>query len=230
MKPFAIVISTVGVLAILVPAPVSAQQTDLKAFTAEVGSLLRFRQFSDATTLGRGGVELGVQLTPADEAKPSWGGLSLDQTDALPGVVARVGVSNRVDIGAWGQVNNRSNYAVAGIDSKILLLKEGPGRPVSVAIRPSVGALIGPSEVWAAHASIDLSASRTFGRVSPYVGVATTGSLAVERSPNLDLDPATADGSLAYAGLTYRWRALTIAAEAEKGDAVRYGVRIGTRF
>ena len=230
MKPFSTVISTVGILAILVPAPASAQQTDFKAFTAEVGSLLRFRQFSDATTLGKGGVELGVQLTPSDDAKPAWDGLLLDQSHALPGVVARVGVSNRVDVGAWGQVNSRSNYAVAGVDSKILLLKQGPGRPVSVAIRPSIAALVGPSEVWAAGASIDLSASRTIGRFSPYVGVATTGSLAVERSSTLDLDPATADGSLSYAGLSFRWRALAMSAEVEKANAVSYGFRVGTRF
>lgn len=230
MKPFPIVIGTLGILAILVPAPASAQQTELKAFTAEVGSLLRFRQFSDATTLGRGGVEIGVQFSPGDDANPAWDGLSLDQSRALPGVVARFGVGDRVDIGAFGQINSRSDYAVAGIDSKILLLEQGPGRPVSVAIRPSITALLGPTEVWAASAGIDFSASRTIGRLSPYVGVATTGSVAVERSSALDLDPATADRSLAYAGLSYRWRALAMSAEVEKADAVSYGIRVGTRF
>ena len=66
--------------------------------------------------------------------------------------------------------------------------------------------------------------------MSPYVGVATTASLAVERSKEVDLDPATAEGSLAYAGLPYRWRALILSAEAEKGALISYGFRIGTRF
>ena len=93
-----------------------------------------------------------------------------------------------------------------------------------------MAALIGPSQVWAANASIDFSASRTMGAFSPYVGVATTGSVAVERSRDLDLDPATADRSVSYAGLAYRWRGLSLAAEVENTDVVRYGFRLTTRF
>ena len=230
MKPFSIAISAVGIVAILVPAPARAQQADLKTFTSEVGSLLRFRQFSDAAPLGKGRVELGVQFASAEDAKPAWTTLSLDQSTTLPAVVARVGVGHRVDLGAWGGINTRSNYAVAGIDTKILLLKQGPSMPVSVAIRPSVTALIGPSEVWAGGAGIDFSMSRAIGNLSPYVGVATTGSLAAERVKDLDLEPATAHGSLSYAGVTYRWRRLGVSAEVEKADRVSYGVRIATRF
>jgi hypothetical protein len=74
------------------------------------------------------------------------------------------------------------------------------------------------------------TAGRSFGAVSPYIGVATTATLAVERSNDVDLDPATADGSAAYAGLSYRWRALVLSAEAEKNVLVSYAFRIGTRF
>ena len=235
MKPFSIAISTLGILAILAPAPAGAQQFDLgpgltkdefKDFTAEVGSLLRFRQFGDAATLGRHRVDLSVQFasTPVDDPAQAW------NNNAIPGVVARFGVSERVDMGAWGRYDSRSNYGVAGVDTRIALLTEGPGRPVSVTIRPSIATLVGRSEVWAANASIDLSVSRTVGHLSPYVGVATTGSVALERSTDLDLDPAFAERSLAYAGLTYRWRTLSVSAEVEKAAVVSYGLRIGTRF
>jgi hypothetical protein len=235
MKPFSIAISTLGILAILVPAPARAQQFDLapgltkaefKDFTVELGSLLRFRQFGDAETLGRRRVDLSVQFagTPIDDSTQTW------NNSAIPGVVARFGVSDRVDLGAWGRYDSRSNYGVAGVDTRIALLTQGPGRPVSVTIRPSLTSLIGRSEVWAANASIDLSISRTVGHLSPYVGVATTGSVALERSNDLDLDPAFAERSLAYAGLSYRWRTLSLSAEVEKAAVVSYGVRIGTRF
>jgi hypothetical protein len=230
MKPFSIAMLTAGMLTILVPSEARAQQADFQTFTAGVGSILRSRQLSDATPLGKGRVEFGVQLTPEDDAKPAWNGVTLDASTELPAVVARVGVGRRVDVGAWGRINTRSDYAVAGIDTRILLLRQGPSMPVSVAIRPAVAALIGPSQVWAANASIDFSASRTIGAFSPYVGVATTGSVALERSRELDLDPATADRSLSYAGLTYRWRRLGLSAEVEKAADVTYGLRVTTRF
>ena len=230
MKRFPIVISAMAIMAVLVPASARAQQAEFKDFTAGVGSILRFRQFGDAATLGKGRVELGVQLTSADDAEPAWNGLALDQSSELPGVVARVGVGNRVDVGAWGRLNTESDYAAAGIDTKIMLMKQGPASPVSIAIRPSISALIGPSEVWAGNASIDFSVSRAIGNLSPYVGVATTGSLVAERSKDLDLDPATANGSTSYAGLTYRWKTLVVAAEVERADVVSYGIRVGTRF
>jgi len=106
----------------------------------------------------------------------------LGSSIAIPRVVARYGVSDRVDMGAWGTADVHSNYGVAGIDSKIALMRQGPGRPVSISIRPSVSSLIGPSEVWAGNASIDVSVSRAVGPLSPYVGFVSSGSLAFERS------------------------------------------------
>lgn len=242
MKPFSTVIGALGLVVSLAPIPARAQNSDsgrprlvaasfdllpgltknkFDEFTADVGSVLRFRQLGDTATVGRGHVDLGWQFDHAP---------SNSSTGAFPRIVARFGVSDRVDIGAWGGLDTGGNYGLAGVDTKIMLARQGATWPVSVSIRPSITSLIGPSEVWAGNASIDVSASRAFGPMSPYVGVATSGSLAIERSKDVDLDPATADGAIAYAGLAYRWRLLSVSAEVEKGASVSYGLRIGTRF
>ncbi len=269
MRPFPTAIRTVALVAMLAPAPASAQQSgvrehapqlhvndahrscsfdlhpDLTAgefeeFAAELGSVLRFRQLGDTTTLGRGRVDISVQFarTPIDDAKGAWNNTMshpaadhyLGRAISFPRIVARFGVSDRVDVGAWGGLDPHANYGMVGADTKIALLRQGRGRPVSVSIRPSVTSLVGPSEVWAGNASLDVSVSRALGPVSPYAGVAASTSLAVERSEDVDLDPATAQDSLAYAGLSYRWRALVLSAEVEKGALVSYAFRIGTRF
>jgi hypothetical protein len=233
LKLFPTVIATLGVVAILVPARAGAQQIDLrpeltkegfKDFAADMGSILRFRQLVDGTPLGRGTVDLSMQF--ADDSQSTNLGRSL----SFPRVVARFGISDRVDLGAWGGFNSDSNYGLAGFDTRISLLREGPARPVTVSMRPSVTSLIGPSEVWVGTASIDITVSRTLGALSPYAGVAATGTLAIERSDDVDFDPATAERSLAYAGLAYRWRALSLSAEVERGTRVSYAFRIGTRF
>lgn len=223
--------TTVGALALVtLLAPISARaqhfdlqpgltKAELKDFAGEVGSVLRFRQLGDPAPLGRGKVDVGIQFanTPFN--------------DAMPRVAARFGVSDRIDFGAWGGFNSASNWGLAGVDTTIALLTQGPGRPVTVSLRPSITSLIGPSEVWVGNASIDLSVTRSFRDFSPYAGVATTGSAAIERSKDIDLDPVVSDGgSLAYVGLSYRWRAVIAAAEVEKGTRVSYGFRIGTRF
>jgi len=245
MKPLSIATAVVALATTLVPVAAHAQQPgtnkppqvgtarsvyfDLQPgltkeefadLTAELGSLLRFRQVGDSMTLGRGRFDIGTQFatTPIDSAKETWN------------VVGRYGVSDRVDVGAWGGYNTGLNYGLVGGEARIALLREGSLSPVSLLLRPSVTSLVGPSEVWAATASIDFSVSRTFGAVAPFAGVATTGTLAIERSSDVSLDPATANGSIAYTGLSYRWRSVAVSAEVEKGRHVSYGFRLGTRF
>ena len=260
MRTFWTVIGTFGLVASFTLAPASAQTSDngrqlrandahrnsvfdlrpeltkdeFEQFIGELGSVLRFRQIGDTTTLGRGTVELGVQFanTPFNDSKVAWisADRRLGRSISYPQAVARFGVSDRVDVGAWGGFDPDAKYGLAGVDTKVALLRQGPEWPVSVSIRPSVTSLIWPSDIWEGTASVDLSVSRAFGRVSPYAGVAASTSLGIERSQDVDLDPATAERSLAYAGLSYRWRALILAAEVEKGARVNYAFRIGTRF
>ncbi len=204
-----------------------------KAFTAELGSVLRFRQVGDAATLGKGKVEVSAQVsnTPFDDSKGIWStGHHLGRSVSFPQVVARIGVSDRVDLGVWGGLDPQVKYGLAGVDTKIALLRQSDGRPVSVSVRPSITTLVYPTQVLIGTASVDLSVSRAYGPVSPYAGVAASSSGAIERSKSVELDPVSAGRSLAFAGLSYRWRTLTLSAEVEKGARVNYAFRVGTRF
>lgn len=215
-------------------------QAEFQEFTAELGSVLRFRQLGDVAPLGKGHFDIGVHYTrtPIDDSKGAWNNTMshptadhyLGRSIEFPRIVARIGVSDRVDIGAWGGLHPQSNYGLAGVDAKIALMTQGPTRPVSVAIRPSITSLVGPNEVWVGNASIDVAVSRAFGSWSPYVGVGTSGSLGVERSKDVDLDIAAAEASLAYAGISYRWRRLVLSAEAENAELASYAFRVSTRF
>lgn len=237
MKPIATALSILGLVATLAAAPASAQQGDTSiidltpaltnnefaAFAADVGSALRFRQLGDARTLRRGDVDISVEFASAPIG-------NANRSISFPRIVGRFGVSDRVDVGAWGGLNSSARYGLAGGDVKIVLLQPGAVWPVTFSIRPSVTTLVGPSDVFAASAGLDLTVSRAIGPVSPYAGVASTASVAVERSTAVDFDPATAEGSVAYAGLSYRWRTVGMAAEVEKGTRISYAFRIGTRF
>jgi hypothetical protein len=200
-------------------------QADFQTLVSDLGPILRFRQIGDTATIGKGAVDLGVQFAnaPTDAARRSW---SL----SFPRLGARVGVTDRVDVGVWGGINANSNYGLVGFETKVALMTQGAAWPVSVSVRPSITALIGPSDLWGANLSVDLSVSRAFGAFAPYAGVAASTTGALEMSDALDLDPVSAGDTMGYVGLAYRWRALSLAAEVEKADQVRYGFRVGTRF
>lgn len=215
-------------------------QAEFQEFVAELGSILRFRQLGDVAPRGRGHFDLGVQFASSriDDSKGAWNNTmshptadhGLGRSIQFPRIVARLGVSDRVDIGAWGGVALDANYGIVGVDTTIAVVAQGPSRPVTVAIRPSLTSLVGPDEVWVGNTSVDLSVSRAMGPWSPYVGIGASSSLGVERSKDVKLQNASAGATLSYAGLSYRWRTLVLSAEAEKGELTSYAFRIGTRF
>ncbi len=143
-------------------------QAEFNTFTAELGSILRFRQLGGVAPLGKGHFDIGMQYasTGINDSKGAWNN-TMSHPDAdhylgrsiqFPRLVARVGVSNRVD------------------------------------------------------------------------GVGSSASLGVERSKDVDLDHAMTQARLVYGGLSYRWRALVLSAEAENAVLNSYGFRVSTRF
>lgn len=215
-------------------------QQEFEEFTAELGSILRPRQLSEATTLGKGRFEIALDFMRADidDAKGAWNN-TMSHPDAdhylgssvqFPRLVARYGVSDRVDLGASGGLDPHSNWGLASIDAKIALMKQGPSRPVSIAIRPTLTSLIGPREVWVGHASIDVSVSRAIGSFAAYVGFASGASLGVEKSNEVVLESTVATTSPVFAGVTWHHKALALSAEVEHGTLNSFAFRASTRF
>jgi hypothetical protein len=228
MRLFSIVITVAGLVAALVPAPVNAQMKsaltpeELTVLAADLGAVLRFRQLGDTTTLARGSVDVGVEFGTAPiEAKGAWN---------VTRFVARFGVSDRVDIGAWGGQNSAVNGGMGGMDVKIALFRQGPRMPVALSVRPSFSSLIGASDIWAATTGVDLTVSRAFGAIAVYGGVAATSSIATERIVDVDFERTSVGATLSYAGASYTWRSLVAAVEVEHGTRTSYAVRIGRRF
>jgi hypothetical protein len=49
----------------------------------------------------------------------------LGDSIAFPRIVGRYGVTDRIDVGAWGGVDVHSNYGIVGVESKIALMQQG---------------------------------------------------------------------------------------------------------
>ena len=88
----------------------------------------------NSATLGRGHVNVSVRLTVTriDDSKGAWNHTMSHPTAdqhlgrffSFPRIAARVGVSDRVDVGAWGGLAPHGNYGLVGVDTKIALLRQ----------------------------------------------------------------------------------------------------------
>ncbi len=111
-------------------------QQEFEEFADEIGSILRFRQLGETTTLGKGKWDVSLQYTSSsiDDTKGAWNNTMshpdadhyLGSSISFPRIVARFGVSERVDLGVWGSLNPRSNYGMVGVDTRIALLRQDP--------------------------------------------------------------------------------------------------------
>jgi len=215
-------------------------QDEFDEFAGEAGAVMRFHQVADARLLGPGNWDVGLQLssTAVDDAKGAWNNTMSHPTEdhylghdlAFPRIVVRLGVSEWADVGVWGSLDPNANYGFIGLESKVALLKEGIRWPVSVSLRPNATVLLGPDEMWAGNSSVDLALSRSFHGVSPYLGVGASASMAVETSKDVDLDNGLSATPLAFAGLDFRWKALSLGAQVERSDLTTYSFRAGGSF
>jgi hypothetical protein len=213
---------------------------ELEQFAREGGQVMRFRQLSSADTLGkwRFDVGLGYALFFIDDHKGAWNNTMSHPTDdhylgsklGIPQLALRLGVHDDVDVEAYGSVNWNANYGLVGVATKIRVLQQSAKMPVSVAVRPSVAALLGPSEMQGVNASIDVAVSRSFHGFSPFAGVTVSATGIHEDSPDTDIGSLTASHELAFAGVEYRYKAISVAAQAEISNVAAIGFRAGGTF
>jgi hypothetical protein len=215
-------------------------QSEFDRFAKEGSMVMHDHQLTSAEAIGQGevAVSLDYTRTAVDDSKGAWNNTMSHPTEdhylghsfAFPRLGVAVGVSRRVDVGAWGTLSPGANYGFVGISSKVTLLEQDDRMPVSVAVRPTAVSLLGPDELFVADAGVDVSVSRNFNGLSPYLGFNGHTAIAFERSDEVELDNGTASYLAAFVGVSYAWKKLRLAAEAEAGPLTTYAARLGGSF
>lgn len=215
-------------------------QAEFNQFAKEGSVVMHDLQLASAAPIGRGQweVSLDYSRTVIDETDGAWNNTMshptadhwLGNVRAFPRLSARVGVSQRVDVGMSGTFAPWANYGFLGAQSKVTILRQDEAVPVSVAVRPNAMALLGPEELFVLDAGADVSVSHEYKGLAPYVGFAAHTTGAFERSMDVDLDPGTAAYMEAFAGLSYGWKGLRAAAQAQTGPLNVLAMRVGGSF
>lgn len=195
-----------------------------RQFVSELGIVTYFRPMTSAKPMGKRNFEIGLLNwgTQIDDSDDAWNDtfshpdsthyLAEGSALYIPGLTARVGISERVDLGVYFTKNVNANYGFVGGQVQYAVLAD-PERKLSAAGRLSVVQLFGPEDMKASTYGLDFLVSKEISRFEPYVGVSGYMARARETTSKVDLDDETAFGAQATVGITARVSLLRLGAE-----------------
>jgi len=209
-------------------------------FVTEFGSVSAFKVSSPPVTLGRRGVEIGIEEFSfgVDEGSHAWNDTfyhphadhPLGSNQAFPKVRLRAGVTDRLDLGAYYTVNPQANYGWFGLDAKYGLLKQSDTMPVSLAVRGAYTKTLYVDDMNMDAVTADVQAGRTYGRFTPYLGLGSDLVVARETSSAVALHSETMMVPRALGGLQVRWWRMALGGEVHVGALTSYQVDVASVF
>ena len=208
-------------------------------FVSEVGVVMYFRPMTSAKPLGKRNVEFAVlnNGTRIDDKDAAWNDTFshpdsthwLFEGDALkiPGLMLRVGVTDRLDAGVYFTKNPNSNYGFLGGQVQYALL-DGVTTPVAAAGRLNVVTLFGPEDVNATVYGADFLVSKDVASfLTPYAGISGYLSRAHEKTTKVALDDENVFGVQGMLGITAKISVVTVGAELNVARVMGYSFKIG---
>jgi hypothetical protein len=217
-----------------------------RQFTREAAQVIYFRPLRDAAPMGAGRIELSmVQANVGiDDDDAAWNDTFVHPDSAhvlfegsglaVPGILGRVGVTDRVDAGFFFTKNPNSNYGVAAGQLQYNLLNNGPAS-MDAAVRASASTLFGPEDVNVTVYGVDMVVSRKLAirrgiSISPYVGGSMYLSSSSENSNVVDLRDERLAGVHANVGAVANLSVLRVAFEYDAAAVQSHTLKIGFGF
>jgi len=194
----------------------SLTQSAWHQFTEEAGLVAYFRPISDARPMGKWKFEISMlqSQTGIDDTDSAWNDTFVhpDSTHWLfegnglkfPGLMARVGVASKTDVGLYFTRSPGANYGFVGGQLQHSLVGDTT-RAWTAAVRASFVSMYGPADLSFRVYGVELLASRRFvvskwATLSPYVGASTYLSTAHEKTAAVSLDDEHVAGAQAMLG------------------------------
>jgi hypothetical protein len=210
-------------------------------FTREFGSVSAFKMMSPPSTLGRRHVALGLEgiSFTVEEKADAWNDTfahpdayhELGAKKQFPKVRLSVGVTDRLDLGAFYSENPEANYGWLGLECKYGLLQQNVERPFALALRGAYTKTLYVDDMDMHTLTADVAAGRTFGGCfTPYLGVGGDLVLARETTDAVDLHDETQAVSHAFGGLELRLGHVALGAEASQAALASFQVHLTALF
>lgn len=224
----------------------SLTQPAWRQFTQEAGLVTYFRTLTDARPMGKGKYEISLlQWTSGiDDTKSAWNDTFVHPDSAhwlfegsglsFPGITARAGITDRVDVGVYFTKNAQANYGVYAAQVQVNLMNDA-ATGWAAATRVNYASLFGPEDLTHATLGVDGLVSKTYAAtrwltLSPYVGATAYLSRAHEKSAVVTLKDEQVGGMQGMAGIVAKVAALRISAEYNTAKVNTTAVKVGVAF
>lgn len=220
----------------------SLTQAAWRQFTEEAGLVAYFRPIADARPMGKGNWEVSLMQweTGIKDTDAAWNDTFVHPDSAhwlfegrglkFPGLTARVGVSDRVDLGVYLTQNPNANYGFYGGQLQYNFARsEETG--LSASARASFVSLFGPEDMDVTVIGADLVASKRYAlrwaSLSPYAGVSSYLSTAHEKTAAVSLADETAIGARAMIGVTGEFSIARLGVEYSVARVNSFSLKMG---
>ncbi len=212
-------------------------QQEFKDLSETIGLLISYKPLAPAEPLGILGFDVGAEVTAVkvDQNASFLTKAISDQNPpnyfVFPKLHAQKGLPFGVDVGvAYAKVQG-SNIGLIGGEVKWAVLKGTVATP-AIAIRGSYTSLFGVDSMDVSTYGIDVSASKGFAFLTPYVGV---GQVWIQSKANVPgLIPPLSDENLSktkgFGGVKLTFLLLSLVAEAEISEVPSYTFRANVSF
>ncbi len=216
-------------------------------FTQEAGLVAYFRPLTDARPMGAGNFELAVlqSETGIDDTDSAWNDTFVHPHAthwlyegsglAIPNLMARAGVTGRLDVGAYFTKNPNSNYGFYGGQAQYNIV-EGRNADWAASARLSFVSLFGPKDLDYTVYGLDVLASKEYpvfarwASVAPYAGVSGYLSSSHEKTAAVTLADENILGVQAMVGAAAQISVARIAVEYNAAKVRSRTVKVGVAF
>ena len=217
----------------------SLTQSQFHKFTREAAQVFTFKLMSPAEPLGAKKFQVGIDYssTRIDDADPAWNNTFshpdedhyLGDQITMPKLFARMGVSDRVDVGFYFTQNPNANYGFMGGEIKYAFFNESE-KPLAMAVRTTYATLLGVEDLNFHQLGLDLSASKRIGRLAPYVGIGANLGRASETTSKVNLHNETVLTPRGIIGTQLSLSFFTLTAEMDVAAVSTFSLRMGFNF
>ena len=225
----------------------SLTQQAWSRFTEEAGLITYFRSLTDAQPMSVGNFEVSLLQwqSKIDDTNSSWNDTFVhpDSTHWLyegdrfgfPGLTARTGITDRIDIGVYFTQNPNANYGFWGGQVQYNIVNDQDNRWAASA-RASMVNLFGPDDIDFGMYGVDFLASRSYPifsdwvSVSPYAGISAYLSRSHENSAVVTLNDENIFGTQAMIGAVAEISSFRCAVEYNYAAVQSLSFKLGAAF
>lgn len=207
-------------------------QAKYQTLSEDLTAALSYKAVAPAEPLGLTGFDIGIEVTGTSlKSADIWKDVTGSSLSTLPlaKLHAHKGLPFGIDLGAVYSTAPGSNIKLMGGELRYAILEGNVGLP-AVAVRAAMTKLSGVDQLEFSSKSVELSVSKGFAMVTPFLGVGKVWSTSTPQN-GLSLTEVKDTATKLFAGANFNLGLVNLAGEFDKtGDNNSYSVKVGLRF